>query len=127
MPKYAKMLNRVLGTIFLKTATVKYPFERRPDIKDFRGKLIFFPGKCIGCKLCERDCPSKALKINKAGEKQFELVLELDKCIYCGQCVESCQKDAIAITGEFELAQLDKANLRVVFNAKPEEETGGKT
>ena len=122
MLKYGKMVNKVLNSIFIKANTVRYPFERRADIKDFRGKIKFIPEKCIGCKLCERDCPSNAIKINKVGEKRFELELELDRCIFCGQCVDSCLKDAIELTGEFELAQLNRSKLKVVYHAKPAEE-----
>ncbi len=83
----------------------------------FRGKLKFDPAKCIGCKMCVRDCPSGAIEIRKLGVKEFELEINLARCIYCGQCVDSCLKKALEITAEFELAKLDPAQLRVVFNA----------
>ena len=63
-----------------------------------------------------RDCPSGAIEIRKLGEKQFEAEINLAKCIYCGQCVDSCLKQALEITAEFELARLDLAQLKVVFN-----------
>ena len=69
--------------------------------------------------MCMKDCPSGAIQINKVGEKRFEAVISLDKCIYCAQCVDTCPKDALAITPEFELAQLDRKNLKVVFPPPP--------
>jgi formate hydrogenlyase subunit 6/NADH:ubiquinone oxidoreductase subunit I len=84
----------------------------------FRGRLEFFCEKCIGCKLCMRDCPSNAIEIKKIGDKRFECDVDLSKCVYCGQCVDVCPKKALAMTADFELAQLDRSKLRIVYEAK---------
>jgi formate hydrogenlyase subunit 6/NADH:ubiquinone oxidoreductase subunit I len=112
--KPGRMIMQVLSSVIKKPATIQYPYERTEIPKNFRGKIRFYPEKCIGCKLCMRDCPSNAINIKKVGEKQFEAEIELDKCIYCGQCVDSCLKKAIELTSEFELAQLDNKKLKVV-------------
>ncbi len=90
-----------------------------PD--NFRGRLVFDPSKCIGCRLCMKDCPSGAIVINKTGEKQFEAVIDFGRCIYCAQCVDSCPKKAITSTKEVELAQLDVQKLKVVFRGESKE------
>jgi formate hydrogenlyase subunit 6/NADH:ubiquinone oxidoreductase subunit I len=112
-----KMMSQVLKSLFKKPATSKYPFVKKAMPKNFRGKLLFHPEKCIGCKMCMRDCPSDAITIRAVGEKKFEAVIDLDKCIYCAQCVDTCPKKALEATPEFELAQLDHKKLRVVFSA----------
>jgi formate hydrogenlyase subunit 6/NADH:ubiquinone oxidoreductase subunit I len=89
----------------------------------FRGKLKFYPEKCIGCKMCMRDCPSGAITITKDEQNKFVAEVNLGRCIYCGQCVDSCLKKALELTREFELAQLDSAKLKVVFRALPEQNT----
>lgn len=114
-----KMIRQVLSSFFKKPATVDYPHDKSGMPKGFRGKLKFYPEKCIGCMMCMRDCPSNAIKINKVGDKKFEAVIDLGKCIYCGQCVDSCPKKALEITNEFELAQLDNQKLKVTFRAEP--------
>ena len=119
MKRPGKMLKEVLETIFKKPATVNYPHDKSGMPDHFRGAIKFIPEKCIGCKLCVKDCPSGAITINKVGDKMFEAVFQLDKCIYCAQCVDSCAKDALEATKEFELAQLDRKNFKVTFNAKP--------
>ena len=113
-----KMIEFVLHSLFKKPATVDYPFKKMEMPGNFRGKLKFESEKCIGCLLCMKDCPSDAIAIKKLTSGIFEAELDLGKCIYCGQCVDSCPKKALQITPEFELAQIDRNKLKIVFHAK---------
>ena len=116
--KIGKMIREVLRTGLKKPVTVLYPFTKVEMPKGFRGKLMFYKEKCIGCKLCMKDCPANAIVIRKVGEKQFEADVDLGKCIYCAQCVESCMKKALLASPDFELAQLQYKNLQVTLDDK---------
>jgi formate hydrogenlyase subunit 6/NADH:ubiquinone oxidoreductase subunit I len=115
MKKLGKMVPLALSSAFSKPATVLYPFEKLTLPENFRGKIIGNADKCIGCKLCMRDCPSDAIHIIKTGDKRFDIEIDLDRCIYCGQCVDSCNKDALALSSDFELAQLDNRKFKVLY------------
>jgi len=119
MKKPGAMVMETLRSLRRKPATVLYPAVRVTMPAKFRGRLKFSPEKCIGCKLCMRDCPSGAITIRKVGEKQFEATIDCAKCIYCAQCVDTCPKKALESTGEFELAQLDRAKLTFTTRGQP--------
>jgi len=112
-----KMTGELLRHVLKTPSTVHYPFVKVDMPDQFRGKILFIAEKCVGCKLCQKDCPANCIVINKVGDKRFEAVFELDRCIYCSQCVDSCNKDALETSPEYELASLDRASLHVVFHA----------
>ena len=117
MRRPGRMLREVLAHIGAKPATTRYPFEPAQVQAGLRGKIKFLAERCIGCKICMKDCPADAITITKIGDKRFECTFDLDKCIYCAQCADSCPKKALAVTNEFELAQLDKHKLRFIYHA----------
>lgn len=60
--------------------------------------------QCIGCALCQRDCPADNIII--ADKKA---AIKSQSCIKCGHCAAVCPKAAIRISGFDELPiELDK-------------------
>ena len=45
---------------------------------------------CIGCKICEKSCPTDAIKV-----EENHAVIDYDKCIGCGICADKCPKKLI--------------------------------
>ena len=47
---------------------------------------------CIGCKICEKKCPSGAIKV-----ENFHASIDHEKCTNCGECINACPIKAIHI------------------------------
>lgn len=56
------------------------------------------PNKCIGCKMCARNCPANAIAPQQTvmeGKKLPYLVIDTQKCVKCGNCMTKCKFHAI--------------------------------
>jgi len=93
-----------LKNLFKKPFTGRYPYEKIKPSKKFRGKIRFISEKCIGCQLCEKNCPSKAIKFYEKGKIDFDM----SECFFCGLCVDICATDAIVFEGDFEYSGKNK-------------------
>ena len=128
--RISPIFKRAFSHIFTKPATNKYPFVKPTIPADSRGKIVYEIKDCniidfgqdrdftldvrsimgSNCRVCERDCPAKAIEIVEVeGRKRPQI--DLNKCIFCYQCVDSCPRQAIKASGLYELATTDKGSL----------------
>ncbi len=84
--------------------TEPFPFgPPSPTPKRLRGRISFDPAICEGCLLCEKLCPSGAIKFTRTpGGMTFDCWHPT--CVFCGTCEFYCPTKAIHQTNDWHLA-----------------------
>ena len=98
MSDILKMFLVVMKSLFKKTACEMYPLKKSKIYQRTRGHIAIEPSKCILCTLCDKRCPTGAIKVDRAGRKW-----EIDrfKCILCNICVESCRPNCLIMLNQY--------------------------
>ena len=71
----------------------------------FRGKIAYEKDKCIGCQLCIKVCPTRAIEFIPE-EKKVKIFVA--RCCFCSQCNDICPVGCLSMTDEFLLSCYDK-------------------
>lgn len=95
----------LLKSLFHGPYTVKYPIEKKETFKCTRGKVDINITECICCGICERRCPTGAIKVEKDKRKW---TIERLKCIQCSYCVEVCPKKCLSMNNQYTAPSFDK-------------------
>lgn len=76
--------------------TLMYPDVVEQHPPGYRGIILYNYDKCIGCSLCARICPSRAIKMYRVpGDKRIRPGYDMGRCIFCGLCVDICPTNAL--------------------------------
>lgn len=114
---YFTMAIDSLKNVFKKPATRLYPGEVRETFAATRGHVSIDINTCIFCGICQKKCPTLAIKVERK-EKTWEL--ERLQCIVCASCAEACPKKCLTIentyTGPVGIAEKDST--RQIFVQK---------
>lgn len=78
--------------------TVLYPIKKKENFERTRGKIGIEIEDCIFCSLCQRRCPTGAIKVDKASTT-WEI--ERLKCIQCNYCTEVCPKKCLTMENQY--------------------------
>jgi len=103
------MIGKVLKNLFSRPFTTKYPKEKAKVSLQFRGAIHVDQKNCIACRLCEINCPTGAIIVDK--EKKFAVV-DRSLCILCGLCAEVCPVNVIWFSNDYETSDKKKENLK---------------
>ena len=102
--------------------TIQYP-EEMPFLQErYRGSLVYQFEKCIACGLCITTCPNRALALETFKEegakkkKVLRYTIERQYCMWCNLCVEICPTSTLYFSHNFELTQLRREDIKVVYN-----------
>ena len=81
-------------TVFFKGCNLACPWCHNPESIGIRPGLAWYSRKCLGCKICAKACPQKAISRDEGGIR-FNRAL----CLACGTCVRECPGAAIELKG----------------------------
>lgn len=111
-----KMTRVALESLARKPATVRYPLERKPVYAATRGRIAIAEATCILCVLCDKKCPTGAIRVDRAGKTW---AIDRLKCIQCGYCVEVCPKKCLAMETMYSEPVSTKSLLTVAVPFTP--------
>lgn len=111
--------------------TLRYPREKLPMLKNYRGRLLNAMPRCIMCRLCEKACPTNCISMDgETGADKRNIItyfhIDMTICLYCGLCTEACPdttKDKVTgdkcltMQGGYEYSSDRKESLGFYYNA----------
>jgi NADH-quinone oxidoreductase subunit I len=113
LPAIFKGMAITISHLFRKSATVRYPEQKREFSTIYRGQHDEKGAeRCTACGLCALACPAEAITMVAAErkpdekhlyrEEKYAAVYEINmlRCIYCGLCEDACPKEAIFLTDQ---------------------------
>lgn len=89
------MVKNVVHNLLTRPATrtaARAPFAAA------RGHLVNDIDNCIFCGMCQRQCPAKAITVDRAAK---DWTLDPFACVICGACVAGCPKKCLHLAGEW--------------------------
>jgi len=99
--------------------------ELEPTVKvpeNFRGRAQYYKNRCVGCGMCTKVCPSKAIEFIKE-EKKIKIYVA--RCTFCQMCVDICPVEALEMghgRDSFLLADYEKYSEALITVEDPEPE-----
>jgi formate hydrogenlyase subunit 6/NADH:ubiquinone oxidoreductase subunit I len=102
-----EMISNVFNNLFSRPATRLFPFVARKTYDNVRGKVGEMRiDDCIYCGICERKCPSYAIKVDKVAKTW---TIDRYKCVICSVCADVCPKKCIDMDKEFLFSAYEKS------------------
>jgi len=104
---------------FLTEKPMTFPFPPISPVltERNRGRHIYYPEKCVSCRLCGYVCPNKAIEFELQGKDKetgrliVKTQVDFAKCCFCGLCEDICPSGALELTPFPFLVAMDKKEL----------------
>ena len=117
-------LKEAVNGLFSKSSCDMYPVKPSEAAPRYRGRIVYYPDKCINCMMCERVFSGNAIThtIEKTEEgDRVTRTFYLGSCTFCATCADFCNHGAIEFTGDYHMVATKEEDLMVTgtFIKKP--------
>ena len=82
-------------TLFLKGCPLRCLWCHNPEGLTYQPVLSYYPQRCVGCGMCQMDCPAGAHKFQNG-----QHTLDRSLCLLCGKCAQSCAHGSLVFYGQ---------------------------
>ena len=117
-------VKEAISQLFSKPSCAMYPAVESIAAPRYRGRIAFYPDKCINCMMCERVCCGGAIThtVEKTEEgDKITRSFDLGCCTFCAHCMDFCSHGAIELTQDYHMVATKDEDLIVsgTFIKKP--------
>lgn len=113
-----KLGKMTLRSLFKKPETIMYPAQTRHQPEGLKGHIVNEIDTCILCGICEKRCPTDAIKVAK---KDGVWQIDRFRCVQCGTCVRECPKDSLSMNPNYP-TPAPKKSVEVLHKPEPSPE-----
>jgi len=100
------MSKTLFKNLFHGPYTTGYPFKPKVNFERTRGSIKIAVDDCIFCGICEKRCPTGAIKVDKS---KTSWSIERFKCIQCSYCCEVCPKKCLKMDNQYTSPEYEKS------------------
>ncbi len=121
-------LKEAIGNLFSKPSTVNFPKVPVEAAPKYRGKIAYYPDKCVNCGMCIKVCSPIAITRTSEDVAEGEKItyeFDLTSCTFCGMCQDFCSTKAIELTGDYHMVATDPEDL-IVRGSRIKKKVSGK-
>ena len=117
-------VKEAISQLFSKPSCAMYPAVESVAAPRYRGRIAFYPDKCINCMMCERVCCGGAITHTVEKTEEGDKVtrsFNLGCCTFCAHCMDFCTHGAIELTQDYHMIATKEEDLIVsgTFLKKP--------
>lgn len=105
--------------VFFKGCPLRCRWCSNPESQSFHTQILWDPGKCLHCGLCQQSCPTESIHFSDDGNFLFQH----KTCKGCLTCTRQCPGNALKYTGK-EMSE-DEVMKEIMKDADFYEESGG--
>ncbi len=108
--------KKAVSNLFTKPSTEAFPQPQAEGLGKYRGRIKFYPEKCIDCGKCIAVCSPTAITVTREkveGGENLTREFDLTSCTFCGTCEDFCDEGAIELTTDYHMVATDPEDLIV--------------